>query len=168
MFRVTSNWMPLRFQCWHPTTKRQSEDDSIIELHNNGISHSHIGLGVSTEEFRFIITIMLLWWSQPRVKSPSMQWLIQCVWMWQTCGLNVCMYTLWVLQWSMNHFAYLAMQVHAQCTRDNMTAYIFTTAITTYVLENQIIIIWFVARCCIKAGIILKNESVVHHCRNCM
>ena len=32
---------------------------------------SYWSLGVSTEEFRFSITIMLLWWSQPRVHEVS-------------------------------------------------------------------------------------------------
>ena len=96
------------------------------------VTHCLIGLGVSTEEFRFSITIILIIMVESTKSEVS-----HAVANLMCLNVYILAYTLWVLQWSMNHFAYLAMQVHAQCTRDNMTAYVFTTAITTSVCTGK-------------------------------
>ena len=45
-----------------------------------------------------------------------------------------CVYTCLYPLGIMNLFAYLAMQVHAQCTRDNMTAYVSQQPLLLHVL----------------------------------
>ena len=123
-----------------------------------GISHSHIGLGVSTEEFRFIDHKLWCLWSQPRCSLPGMQWLMAMCWGVTKRLKNVCMYTCFVLHACNESF------LSGNALHDLNRVHDSSTTAITYVLENHKNNIWFVARCCIKAGIILNPLTpMLHH-----